>query len=137
MRRYVSLIWIGMIALCALGAAAQALPATAQAPQQSQAQAAQQPPPGLDAIKMYSGTWKVQGEHFATAYSQAGKEEKTLRNDCWKSGAYYACNQFVDRESKVLLIFTYNDKEKMYTTYQIPQGGAAAGSGKLQIVGNI
>jgi hypothetical protein len=137
MRRYVSSIWIGMIALCALGAAAQAPTPTAQAPQQSQAQAAQQPPPGLDAIKMYSGTWKVQGERFATAYSQAGKEEKTLRNDCWKSGAYYACNQFVDGESKVLLIFTYDDKEKMYTTYQIPQGGAAAGSGKLQIAGNI
>ncbi len=144
MRRSFSSIWIGMIALCAIGAAAQTptpAPATQQAPavapQQQPAQEAQQGPGGIDAITEYAGTWKVQGEHFATAYSQAGKEEKTLRNDCWRSGAYYACNQFVDGESKVLLIFTYNDKEKMFTTYQIPQGGAAAGSGKLQIAGNI
>jgi hypothetical protein len=127
-----------MIALCAVGAAAQA-PQPTPAPQQPQAPAqdAQKGPAGIDAITAYAGTWKVQGERFATAYSQAGKEERTLRNDCWKSGAYYACNQFVDGESKTLLIFTYNDKDKMYTTYQIPQGGAAAGSGKLQIVGNI
>ena len=135
MCRYASWIWIGMIAL---GAAAQA-PQPTQALQQppAPAQDAQQGPAGIDAITAYAGTWKVQGERFATAYSQAGKEERTLRNDCWKSGAYYACNQFVDGESKTLLIFTYNDKDKMYTTYQIPQGGAAAGSGKLQIVGNI
>jgi hypothetical protein len=138
MCRFVSSIWIGMIALCALGSAAQAPQQTpAQVAQPAPAQAAEPGPGGIDAITAYGGSWKVQGEHFATAYSQAGKEEKTLRNDCWKSGAYYACNQFVDGESKVLLIFTYNDKEKMYTTYQIPQGGAAAGSGKLQIVGNI
>ncbi len=102
--------------------------------------AAQTPPPspaGVDAIMAYAGTWKVHGEHFATAYSQVGKEDKTLRNDCWKSGAYVACNQYVDGDSKVLLVFTYNDKDKMYTTYQVPQGGEAAGSGKLQIQGNI
>ena len=144
MCRYASSIWMGIIALCAVGAAAQA-PQPTQAPQQPPAQAAQQAPAqgtqegpaGIDAITAYAGTWKVQGERFATAYSQAGKEERTLRNDCWKSGAYYACNQFVDGESKMLLIFTYNDKDKMYTTYQIPQGGEAAGSGRLQIVGNI
>ena len=67
----------------------------------------------------YAGTWKVHGERFLTAYSQEGKEDKTLRNDCWKSGAYVACNQFVDGDSKVLLVFTYNDKQKMYTSYQI------------------
>jgi len=122
MRSFSSSIWMGMMALCALGSAAQA---------------PQQPLAGIDAIMVYAGTWKVHGEHFATAYSQAGKEDKTLRNDCWKSGAYISCNQFVDGDSKVLLVFTYNDKEKMYTTYQIPQGGDPAGSGKLQIVGNI
>ncbi|MGC1425016.1 MAG: hypothetical protein WA354_22445 [Terracidiphilus sp.] len=122
MRSFSSSIWVGMMALCALGAAAQAPP---------------QPPTGTDAIMVYAGTWKVHGERFATAYSQAGKEDKTLRNDCWKSGAYVACNQFVDGDSKALLVFTYSDKDKMYTTYQIPQGGEGAGSGKLQIVGNI
>jgi len=116
--------------------------ACAQAPAQPgpiHAQQAPEPSPGgsVDAIMAYAGTWKVHGEHFATAYSQVGKEDKTLRNDCWKSGAYVACNQYVDGDSKVLLVFTYNEKEKMYTSYQIPQGGAASGSGKLKIEGNI
>ncbi len=101
------------------------------------AQTPQQQPTGIDVIMNYAGTWKVHGERFLTAYSQEGKEDKTLRNDCWKSGAYVACNQFVDGESKVLLVFTYNDKQKMYTSYQIPQGGDPTGSGRLQIIGNI
>jgi hypothetical protein len=101
------------------------------------AQTPQQPPTGIDVIMNYAGTWKVHGERFLSAYSQAGKEDKTLRNDCWKSGAYVACNQFVDGDSKVLLVFTYDDKQKMYTTYQIPQNGVPAGSGRLQIIGNI
>ena len=84
MCRFVSSIWIGMIALCAIGVAAQApQQAPAVAPQQQPAQAAEQGPGGIDVITMYCGTWKVQGEHFATAYSQVGKEEETLRNDCW------------------------------------------------------
>jgi cell division protein FtsW (lipid II flippase) len=122
MRRMSSWIAIGII-LCVTGAAA--------------AQAVPPSPSGVDVIMAYAGTWKVHGEHFATAYSQVGKEDKTLRNDCWKSGAYVACNQYVDGDSKVLLVFTYNDKDKTYTSYQIPQGGDAAGSGKLQIEGNI
>jgi hypothetical protein len=101
------------------------------------AQTPQHPPAGIDAIMTYAGTWKVQGEHFFTAYSQAGKEEKTLHNDCWKSGAYVACNQFVDGDSKVLLVFTYDDKQKMYTTYQVPQTGDPASSGRLQIIGSV
>src|ERR1700739_3617076 len=122
MHRKVSWIVIGLFVFAAGSAAAQTPP---------------QPPAGVDVIMAYAGTWKVHGERFLTAYSQAGKEDKTLRNDCWKSGAYIACNQFVDGDSKVLLVFTYNDKEKMYTSYQIPQGGDAAGAGKLQIVGNV
>src|SRR5579863_9399675 len=57
--------------------------AAAQAPA-AQAQAAQAPQPssaGVDSVMAYAGTWKVHGEHFATAYSQVGKEDKTLRND--------------------------------------------------------
>ena len=132
MRRIFSWIMIGVV-LSGTGIAA----AQAQAAQAQAAQAPQQSPAGVDAIMAYAGTWKVHGEHFATAYSQVGKEDKTLRNDCWKSGAYVACNQYVDGDSKVLLIFTYSDKDKMYTTYQIPQSGEAAGSGRLQIQGNI
>ena len=126
-------LWIAIgIAVSVTGIARAQSPAT-QAPQQSTPGSTA----GVDAIMAYAGTWKVHGEHFATAYSQVGKEDKTLRNDCWKSGAYVACNQYVDGDSKVLLVFTYNDKDKTYTTYQVPQSGDAAGSGKLQIQGNI
>jgi hypothetical protein len=97
----------------------------------------QQPTAGIDPIMAYAGTWKVQGERFATAFSDAGKEESTLRNDCWKSGAYVACNQFVNGESKVLLVFTYNDQQKMFTSYPIPQKGEPVSAGRLQIIGNV
>lgn len=97
----------------------------------------QQPTGGIDAIMAYAGTWKVKGERFATAHSDAGKDDTTLRNDCWKSAGYVACNQFVNGESKVLLVYTYNDLLKMYTTYPIPQNGEAASAGRLQIVGNV
>jgi hypothetical protein len=91
---------------------------------------------GIDAIRAYEGTWNVEIEHFDTAQSKAGHEKTTLRNDCWKSGGYFACNQFVDGESKVLLVFTYNANDKAYTSTQVPPNGAQPGSGKLLIEGN-
>ena len=85
----------------------------------------------------YAGTWKVQGERFKTPFSDPGKEDTTLHNDCWKSGGYVACNQIVNGDSKVLLVFTYNDQQKMFTSYQVPQNGEPVGSGRLQIIGNV
>jgi hypothetical protein len=99
--------------------------------------AVQVPTGGIDAIMDYAGTWKVSGERFATAHSDAGKEDNTLRNECWKSGGYVACNQYVNGESKVLLVFTYNAVTKIYTSYPIPKDGESAGAGRLQIVGNV
>jgi hypothetical protein len=131
MCRIASSIVTGMMALSALGYVA------AQAPQPPPKVIAQEPTAGVDAIMAYAGTWKVQGERFATAHSDAGKETSTLRNDCWKSGAYVACNQYVNGESKVLIVFTYSDLLKMYTSYPIPQNGEAASAGRLQIVGNV
>jgi len=81
---------------------------------------------GIDAMPAYAGTWKTQMEHFDTAYSKAGKESSTLRNECWKSGGYYVCDQFVNGESKALIVFTYSDKDKTYTTYPIMPGGNPA-----------
>jgi hypothetical protein len=97
----------------------------------------QQPTAGIDAVMAYAGTWKVQGERFTTPYSTAGKEETTLRNECWKSGVYVACNQYVNGESKALIVYTYSDLSKTYTTYPIPPDGQAASAGRLQIVGNV
>lgn len=90
----------------------------------------------IDKVAAYAGSWKITIEHLDTPFSKAGKETTNLRNDCWKSGAYYACNQYVDGESKVLIVFVYNAKDDSYTSYQIPTGGGASGSGKLLIQGN-
>ncbi len=85
----------------------------------------------------YAGTWKIEGDNFDTAHSKASHESTTLHNACWKDGAYLACNQYVDGDSKVLLVFTYNDKDKTYSSYQIPQGGGQPGMGKMTIEGNV
>jgi hypothetical protein len=94
-------------------------------------------PAGIDAIRAYEGTWEVTIDHFDTAQSKASHEKSSLHNDCWKSGAYFACNQYVNGESKVLLVFTYDEQKNVYTSYQIPQGGGQSGSGKLLIEGNV
>jgi hypothetical protein len=67
---------------------------------------AQAEPKGVDAIAAYAGVWKTQMDHLNTAYSKAGHEEATLENDCWKSGAYFACRQIVNGDPKILLVFT-------------------------------
>jgi hypothetical protein len=92
---------------------------------------------GIDKISAYAGTWKTETEHFATPYSKAGKESSTLRNDCWRSAGFYACDQFVNGESKALIVFTYNSKEDSYISYPIPTDGSPASSGKLLIQGNV
>ena len=131
MRRFIPFLLLGTVSLYCVGIAA------AQNDRKPPTVAVQAPTGGIDAVMAYAGTWKVSGERFATAHSDAGKEDTTLRNDCWKSGGYVACNQYVNGASKVLLVFTYSDLTKMYTSYPIPQNGEAAGSGRLQIVGNV
>jgi hypothetical protein len=96
----------------------------------------QTPSRGIDAIWAYSGVWKVEMEHFDTAQSKAGHEKTTLRNACWKDGVYLACNQYVDGESKILLVFTCSSTDNTCTSYQIPANGAEAGKGRLVMEGN-
>jgi hypothetical protein len=98
---------------------------------------AAEPPTGIDVVWAYAGTWKTDFEHFDTAHSKASHEVTNLRNECWKNGAYLACNQYVDGDSKILLVFTYNPKDKTYTSYQIPLDGSEPGRGKLLIDGNV
>ena len=92
---------------------------------------------GIDAIRAYEGTWNITIDHLDTAQSKASHDKSTLHNDCWKSGGYFACNQYVNGESKVLLVFTYDESKRVYTSYQIPPGGAEPGSGKLIIEGDV
>jgi len=91
---------------------------------------------GIDPIMAYAGVWKIETDHYDTEFSKMSHESSTLKNVCWKSGGYVVCNQMVNGESKVLLIFTYVEKQSSYSTYQVPQGGGEPGSGKLFIEGN-
>jgi hypothetical protein len=101
------------------------------------AAAAADKPAGIDSIRAYEGIWDVNIEHLDTAHSKASREHTSLRNDCWKSAGYYACNQYVNGESKALLVFTYNESKNEYTSYPIPPDGGKAGQGKLLIEGNV
>jgi hypothetical protein len=92
---------------------------------------------GIETIAAYAGTWTTDIDHVTTPYSKVGHEHTQLRNDCWRSGGYFACNQYVDGVSKALLVFTYDAASKSYTSYPIPPDGSAAGQGKLEIKGNV
>ena len=95
------------------------------------------PQGGVDVLWAYAGEWKTQTEHFDTAYSKAGSESATLRNECWKNGGYVVCNQYVNGESKALLVFTWDAKSNAYDSYPIPAGGGEPGHGTLTIEGNV
>jgi hypothetical protein len=92
---------------------------------------------GIKVLSVYAGTWKVEITHLDTPFGKAGKESHKLRNDCWGSGDFYACNQYVDGESKALLVFTYNAKDKTYVSYPVIIGSDAARAGKLTIKDNV
>jgi hypothetical protein len=97
--------------------------------------AAQARPTGVDAIAAFAGVWKTQMDHADTPYSKAGHEEATFKNDCWKSGVYFACRQIVNGDPKILLVFTCKDEHDC-TSYQIPPAGGEAGSGKVVLDGS-
>jgi hypothetical protein len=63
---------------------------------------------GIEKIAAYAGSWSIHIEHLATAYSKASDEHTQLRNDCWRSGGYFACDQYVEGVSKVLIVFTFD-----------------------------
>lgn len=91
---------------------------------------------GLDKIAVYAGTWKTTTQHFATPYSKAGRENATLRNDCWRSAGFYACDQFVNGASRALIVFIYDAKHDLYHSYAIPAGSGRVFAGTLIIKGN-
>ena len=92
---------------------------------------------GIEKIAAYAGSWSIHIEHLATPYSKANDEHTQLRNDCWRSGGFFACNQYVEGVSKALIVFTFDATSGHYTTYPIPTDGSPAGSGRLEIQGNV
>jgi len=91
---------------------------------------------GLDAIAAYAGRWQTDIQYLDTPYSKKSETKYQLRNECWRSAGYYACDQFVDGDSKALLIFMY-DPAKGYTSYPIQAGGGDVHPGRLIIEGKV
>ena len=104
---------------------------------QAAATAAAEQPAGLDLLKAYAGEWKTEIEYRDTPFSKHGQTAYALRNDCWRSAGYYACDQFVDGQSKALLVFTW-DPQRGYQSYPItPESGDTVHAGQLIITGNV
>jgi hypothetical protein len=93
-------------------------------------------PADIDPLWVYAGTWTVAIDHFETAHSKASHEQTTLRNACWKDAGYMACDQYIDGDSKVLIVFTYTGKNGVYTSYQVPPHGEEPGKSTLILEGN-
>lgn len=90
---------------------------------------------GLDELAGYAGTWKTQTEHFDTKFSKARKDSAILRNECWRSGAYFACHQFVDGKSAALIVYIYDAADDVYKNTIIPSDGGVTHRGSLFIKG--
>ena len=93
-------------------------------------------PDGLDRLNVFAGTWKSVGQNFKTPYSEASDTSSIVTNQCWKSGAFFLCNQAVDGVSRVLVVFTYKGGDT-YTVSNIPAGGGIASNGSLVISGGV
>jgi hypothetical protein len=93
-------------------------------------------PADIDPLWIYAGTWQVTIDHFDSVHSKASHEQTTLRNACWKDAGYMACDQYIDGDSKVLIVFTYTGKNGVYTSYQVPPHGEEPGKSTLILEGN-
>lgn len=123
-----SLLFLGLV----LGSAQAAAPAAASAA----GSVSSAKPAGLDVLKAYAGRWKTEIHYLDTPYSKATDSSYELRNDCWRSGGYYACDQFVGGASKALLVFTYD--EQGYHSYPITPGvGDTVHAGQLIVNGSV
>jgi hypothetical protein len=76
----------------------------------------------VDAFAKYAGTWKAQLSYVESAHSKAGTQSMTVRNDCWRSGNFYVCNQIIDDKSRALVVFFYDPVAKRFGSYPISVG---------------
>ena len=83
----------------------------------------------LAALAVYAGTWRLHIDHVRTEFSRARAETMIVKNVCWRSTDYYACNQIVDGNSAALVVFTHAPDAKQYTsTTIVPNGAPHTGS---------
>lgn len=98
--------------------------------------AAADTPSALDRLIPFAGTWKSDSQTFDTPYSKAGTSSSTLVNQCWKAGQFFICNQSVNGESRVLLVFAYKGGDTFGVTY-VPADGSHSISGTVLVAGGV
>lgn len=97
---------------------------------------AQSTPNPMDVVLAYRGTWRAELDHLDATSGKSSRESSVIHNICWKSNEFAACNQVVNGESKILIVYTYNATESFYSSNMILPNGVAAGKGKLIVSGN-
>ena len=78
-------------------------------------------------LKLYNGSWTL---------TMAGSSPKTITNHCNLVGKFFTCEQSVNHEVALLLIFIPKDAAGHYYTQSVTPDGKAAGRGALEIDGN-
>jgi hypothetical protein len=94
------------------------------------------PQTGLDMLTAYAGRWDTEIHFLDTPYSHKSDTSYELRNDCWRSAGFYACDQFVEGASKALLVYTY-DAEHGYSSYPISEDNMEVHAGHIDIQGKV
>ena len=85
----------------------------------------------IDVVGVYAGTWKTHITQLDTPYSAAQTEDTTVRNECWRSGEFQLCHQYVDDKSAAMLVFNCSPSGTTCATYPITPDAEAASRGTL------
>ena len=93
-------------------------------------------PSPLDRLNVFSGTWKSDTQTFKTPYSEDGTSSYTLVNQCWKTGAFFVCNQSVDGVSRSMLVFSFKGGDT-YKEVAVSAEGGTGSNGTLLIDGGV
>lgn len=93
-------------------------------------------PTALDRLNVFAGTWKSDIQNFKTPYSEESTGSSTLVNQCWKTGAFFICNQTVDGVSRALLVFTFKGGDT-YNEAEISADSGRSANGTLLVDGGV
>jgi hypothetical protein len=93
-------------------------------------------PSALDRLNVFAGTWKADIQNFKTPYSEDSTASYTLVNQCWKTGAFFVCNQSVDGTSRSLLVFSFKGGDT-YKEVAISADTGIGSNGTLLVDGGV
>ena len=93
-------------------------------------------PSALDRLNVFAGTWKADIQNFKTPYSEESTSSFTLVNQCWKTGAFFICNQTVDGASRSVLVFSYKGGDT-YKEVAISAENGMGSNGTLLVDGGV